>query len=40
MCGIFVSAHVVSAHGEDDAFKKGHLELEEVNSARGMCRIM
>lgn len=40
MCGIFVSAHVASAHSEEDAFKKERLELEEVNSARGMCRII
>ena len=37
MCGIFVSARVSTAHGEEDAFKK---RLEEVNSARGMCRIL
>ena len=38
MCGIFVSARRVStAHGEEDAFKRRRLELEEVNSARGMC---
>lgn len=40
MCGISVSAHVATAHGEEDAFKKRRLELEEVNSARGMCRII
>lgn len=38
MCGIFVSARVSTAHGEEDVFKKRRLELEEVNSSRGMCR--
>ena len=36
MCGILVSARVATAHNEENAFKKRHLELEEVNSARGM----
>lgn len=40
MCGIFVSARVSTAHSEEDAFKKRRLELEEVNSARGMCRTL
>ena len=40
MCGIFVSARVFTTHGEEDAFKKRRIELEEVNSARGMCRII
>ena len=39
MCGIFVSAHICSVHygNKDAAFEKGRFELEEMNSARGMC---
>lgn len=36
MCGIFVSARISTAHDEEGVFKKRCLELEEVNSARGM----
>jgi len=37
MCGIFVSARAISSvHGEEETFEKRHLELEEMNSARGM----
>lgn len=39
MCGILVSAHICSVHYgvKEEAFEKRRLELEEMNSARGMC---
>jgi hypothetical protein len=37
MCGILVSARVCSVDGKEEVFEKRNLELEEMNSSRGMC---